>query len=264
MCVPVFFVVEIIFKEEVKFLELTGVPSFLKLRSKLGKYLYIRDCYDDIIADIAASLPKKWCKAVAILGTADIGKRSLFLIVLKLLLEDPDRFGLSTRLFYFQTRQEKIWLYQHEAGDSFSFRFHPIDERLDESIILFADIETDGGSPTEHCGISLIFTSFIPSHFKELTKSGWRRIMPTWSADEQVNYFNSPQFEMEYGWEVAQRACDNISYFGGSIRSNIQVVVDALDPLKIIGEEITTRYLSAISRPASPARRKPYQICWFT
>ena len=162
-----------------------------------------------MIGDIVASLPKKWCPAVAILGTAGIGKSSLFLVVLKLLLEDPARFGLSTRSFYFQTRQDNVWLYQHEVKDSFSCRVVPHDEQLDESIILFADMETDV-SPFEHGGISLIFTSFKPSRFKELTKSGWRKIMPTWSADEQVNFFNSPQFEMEYGREVAQRACDNI------------------------------------------------------
>ena len=234
-------VVEIIFNKEGKFLDLTGIPPFLKLRSALRKYLYIRDCYDVIIADIAASLPKKWWKAVAILGTAGIGKSSLFLVVLKELLENPARFRLSTRSFYFQTREDKVWLYHHEAVDSFSCRYVPPCEQLDCSIILFADMETDIGSPTEHGGISFIFTSFRPSRYKELTKSGWRKIMPTWSADEQADFFNSPQFEMDYGLEVAQRAFGNIPYFGGSIRSNIQVAIDAKNPLKVIEAAITTK-----------------------
>lgn len=239
---PFFLVVEIIFKKEGKFLNLTGIPPFLKLRARLKDYLYIRDCYDDIIADIAVSLPKKLCKAVAILGTAGIGKSSLFLVVLKRLLEDPARFGLSTRSFYFQTRQDTIWLYHHEAENSFSLRFVQSDEQLDYSIILFADMVTETGSPNEHGGISLIFTSFRPSRFKELTKSGLRRIMPTWSADEQAEFFNSPQFEMDYGGrEVAQCAFGNIPYFGGSIRSNIQVAIDAKDPLKVIEAAITTK-----------------------
>jgi hypothetical protein len=102
-------------------------------------------------------------------------------------------------------------------------------------------METDIGSPTEHGGISFIFTSFRPSRYKELTKSGWRKIMPTWSADEQADFFNSPQFEMDYGLEVAQRAFGNIPYFGGSIRSNIQVAIDAKNPLKVIEAAITTK-----------------------
>jgi hypothetical protein len=94
------------------------------------------------------------------------------------------------------------------------------------------------GSPTEHAGISLIFTSFRPSRFKELTKKGWRKVMPTWSADEQAEFFNSTQFESEYSKEVAQRAYDNIQYFGGSIRSNIEVAMTGKSPLKKIEEAI--------------------------
>lgn len=89
--------VEIVIREEGKFLDLTGVPPLLKLRSGLGNYLYIRDCYEDFIADIVVSLPNKPCKTIAILGTAGIGKSSLFLVVLKLLFEDPTKFGLETR-----------------------------------------------------------------------------------------------------------------------------------------------------------------------
>ena len=68
--------------------------------------------------------------------------------ILKLLLEDPNQFGLVTRSFYFQTRQDKIWYYNREVGSMFSFRFVDIDNILDEFIILVADIETDVGSPT--------------------------------------------------------------------------------------------------------------------
>ena len=50
---------EIVIKEDEKFLDLTGVPDVLKLRSELGNYLYRRDCYDDIIKDIIATLPIK-------------------------------------------------------------------------------------------------------------------------------------------------------------------------------------------------------------
>jgi ABC-type transport system involved in cytochrome bd biosynthesis fused ATPase/permease subunit len=74
--------VTIVIKEDEKFLDLTGVPVQLKLRSRLGNYLYRRDCYDDFIKDLIATLPRKPCKTIAILGTAGLGKRSLVLVLL--------------------------------------------------------------------------------------------------------------------------------------------------------------------------------------
>jgi len=205
--------VEIFITQDGKFLDITRVPEQLKLRSGLEKYLYIRDCYELIIADIVESLPIKKRKTVAILGTAGIGKSSLFMVVLKLLIEDPTKFELSTRSFYFQTVPGEIWLYRHEHANKFSV--HKC-ERLDASIPLFADMETMQG-PKEHAGISLIFTSFCPSRYYELTKKGWHKVMPTWSADEQADLFSSAQFQSKRGKEVAQRAYGNILYLGGSI-----------------------------------------------
>ena len=244
---------EIIIKQEGKFLDLTNVPFELKLRSGLKNYLYIRDCYELIIADVVSSLPLKGSMNFAILGTAGIGKSSLFIFILKSLLEDPAKFGLPSRSFYLQTRSEKTWLYRHEESENnFSCHFIQPGERLDASIILFADMETIDGSPTEHAGICLIFTSFRPSRFKELTKNGWQKIMPTWSADEQADYFNSPEFASQYGKEVAHIAYNNISYFGGAIRSNIQVAIEKLNPVMKItcaitvkGEQVCQRFFKA-------------------
>jgi hypothetical protein len=213
----------------------------LKLRSGLRKYLFRRDCYEDFINDIIASLPKLHCKTIAVLGTAGIGKSSLFLVLLKMLLDDPNQFGLASRSFYFQTRDEVIWLYRHVHATEFSLRFVERGEQLDEAIPLFADMETENGSPKEHAGISLIFTSFRPSRFKELTKNGWRKVMPTWSADEQAEYFSSTQFESEYSKEEAQRAYDNIEYFGGSIRSNIKVAKTKMLPVRMIEDALLTK-----------------------
>ena len=240
MCVSLFYLVEILIKTDGKFLDLTGVPDLLKLRSNLGKYLYIRDCYEDFIADLVASLPRKARKIIAILGTAGIGKSSLFLVILKLLLEDPTQFGLMTRSFYYQTARDKTRLYHHESGTSFSVRFVQADEELDATIPLFADMETDD-APTEHAGISLIFTSFRPSRFKEVTKNGWRKVLHTWSAEEQANFFHSQQFESEYGQDVAQRAYSNITFFGGSIRNNIQAAQSSEFPERCIDHAITLK-----------------------
>lgn len=235
------FLVEIIIKEDGRFLNLTGVPHLLKLRSGLSKYLYRRDCYEVFIDDIIASLPLKICKTFAILGTAGIGKSSLFFVLLKMLIQDPSQFGLSTRSFYFQTRDEVIWLYRHVHGTEFSPHFVDRGEELDEAVPLFADMETEHGSPKEHAGISFIFTSFRPSRFKELTKKGWRKVMPTWSADEQADYFNSTQFESEYSKEVGLRAYNNIQFFGGCIRSNIDSAITAKDPMRKIEQALRVK-----------------------
>jgi len=222
--------VTIVIKEDEKFLDLTGVPVQLKLRSRLGNYLYRRDCYDDFIKDIIATLPRKPCKTIAILGTAGIGKSSLFLVLLMLLLDDPSQFGLATRSFYYQTLPGEITLFHHVHANEFIEHFVERGERLDETFPLFADMETEQG-PKEHAGISLIFSSFRPSRYKELTKNGWQKILPMWSTEEQADFFSSRQFEREHGKEVAQRAYESIRYFGGSIRSNIQVALARESPL---------------------------------
>ena len=227
-------------KENEKFLDLSGVPVRLKLHSGLGNYLYLRDCYDDFIEDIIATLPRRRCKTIAILGTAGIGKSALFLVLLKLLFDDPSRFGLATRSFYYQTSDEVIWLYRHLHANDFSV--HSVKSwQLDETFPLFADMETEQGSPKEHIGISLIFTSLRPSRYKELTKNGWQKMLPTWSFEEQYDYFSSHQFESEYGKEVAQRAYENIQFFGGSIRSNIEASIAGQSPAERIEEAIETK-----------------------
>eukprot|EP01039_Chlorochromonas_danica_P001152 gene1152-1257_t len=93
-------------------------------------------------------------------------------------------------------------------------------------------METMDGSPNGHLGVSLIFTAFRLSHFKQLTKNGWRKVMPTWSAEEQADFFNSKQFEREYGKEAALRAYDNMHFFGGTIRDNIQFAITRSSPIE--------------------------------
>mmetsp|Transcript_28292 Transcript_28292/g.40283 ORF Transcript_28292/g.40283 Transcript_28292/m.40283 type:complete len:549 (-) Transcript_28292:2003-3649(-) len=230
--------VKIIFKEEGKFLDLTGVPLHLKIPAGLESFLYIRDCYEVFIDDIVASLPQKPCKTIAILGTAGIGKSSLFLVVLKLLLEDPSVFGLATRSFYFQTLPGEIWLYHHVHANDFIVHCLERGERLDAAIPLFADMETMEGSPKKHAGISIIFTLFGPSCYKELTKQGWHKVLPTWSAEEQAELFNSIQFRTKYSEQLALHAYNNIQYFGGSVRNNIQATRRGTRPLDLIESAI--------------------------
>eukprot|EP00981_Chlorochromonas_danica_P002512 scaffold486_cov168-Ochromonas_danica.AAC.2 len=89
-----------------KFLDLSGVPDLLKKQSGLKTYLYLRDCYDDLIKDISSCLSEEVpgrSKTIAILGTEGIGKSALFLVILKSLLKNPSTLGLTTRSFYYQT-----------------------------------------------------------------------------------------------------------------------------------------------------------------
>jgi hypothetical protein len=146
-------------------------------------------------------------RTVAIMGTAGVGNSSM---LLKLLLDDPRAFGLATRAFYLQA-QQNICLYNHVIGDTFCVRFVEADEFSDESVILFADRKTEDGTPTQHTGASVIFTSFRPSIFKEITKFGRRKVLPVWSAHEQ------------------------------SIRSNVDAALANTDPVPIIEEVITAK-----------------------
>lgn len=109
---------------------------------------------------------------------------------------------------------------------------------LDESIVHFAGMANEFGSPNEHAGISSIFSLFRSSRYKDLVKNGWSRVMPTWSAEEQADLFNSPQSESNYSKEVVQRAYINTIFFGGAIRNNNQAGVTGNDPSGIIEEAI--------------------------
>ena len=202
----------------------------------------MRDCYDILIDDIFASLLNlNKRKTFAILGTAGIGKSSMLLVVLKLLFEDPTKFGLKARSFYFQSYPDHAQFYHHDRANEFSVRKVDNLSDLDAAIPLFADMVTMDGCPFEHAGISLIFTSFRPSRYKELTKMGWHKVMPTWSADEQAVFFSSAQFRKQYGEQVAQCAYENIVYFGGSIRNNIKAAISMRSPTEEIAQAIMAK-----------------------
>jgi hypothetical protein len=162
-------------------------------------------------------------------------------VLLKLLFDDPSQFGLATRSFYYQTRNEVIWLFHHIHANEFIQHFVERGERLNGMFPLFADMESENGSPNEHVGISLIVSSFQRSHYKELTKNGWQKMLPTWSTEEQSEYFRSPQFESEYSKEVAQRAYENNGYFGGSIGRNIEVAISRQSPVTRIEEALLAK-----------------------
>lgn len=233
------------------FLELIAVPHRIKLRSRLERFLYIRPCYSMLLADISTSLPKLSCKTVAVLGTAGIGKSSFLLYCIFKLQEDPALFGVSTRSFFFQEEEKEVWLYENVGGDEFTVRLLDAEDPLEASIPMFVDMQKPI-SPRPPSGPCLIFTSFQPHRYKELVKDGWSKIMPTWSAEEQSDLFASVEFRGEFNETIAERAFENIHYFGGAIRHNIRTAQKGSIPTKKIdadlnrkGQDICHRYFEA-------------------
>lgn len=153
------------------------------------------------------------------------------LYCLKLLLDNPKKFGLETRSFYFQTN-DTIFLYRLIDASKYKKEVVGVGQ-LDEKIPLLADMETSN-PPKEHLGFSLIFTSFMKSRYKEITKGGWRKILPTWSSKEQIDFFQSEQFKEEYNEDISERAKNNIQFYGGSIRLNIESALERNVSLDIL------------------------------
>jgi len=54
-----------------------------------------------------------------------------------MLLDDLSQFGLASRSFYYQTRDEVIWPYRHVHETEFSAHFVEKGEQLDEAVPLF-------------------------------------------------------------------------------------------------------------------------------
>ena len=104
------------------------------------------------------------------------------------------------------------------------------------------------------------------AHSSALTTwNGWQKMLPTWSDEEQSEYFRSPQFESEYSKEVVQRAYENIGYsvdpFEGI--SKLQYLDRALwRGLKRPYWRRETSCVSAISSLSSVAGWTSCPTCW--
>jgi hypothetical protein len=201
------------------FLDVSGVPRTLKEKASTVDYLYERKCYADFFQDIVISLPLSLRRTVAVLGTAGIGKSVWFLFCLREFLMDPQALQSETRSFYWQTQREFVWFYQHVTNDEYNVIQVPTTQQLDTSIVLFADMDTDEPPKRHGAGTCIIFTCCRASRYKEVTKEGWRKVLPTWSEEELVDYFRSDIFACQRGRDIASYACENIKYFGGSIRN---------------------------------------------
>lgn len=240
---------EIKFQQDGEFLELLAVPDQIRLRSRVQRFLYIRECYPLLLDDITKSLPRTDNRTVAVLGTAGIGKSTFLLYCIYRLQDNPAHFRVATRSFYFQEEEDEVWLYKYLGEGSYSVR--KARGKLDKTIPLFVDMQK-AELPRDFDGVCIIFTSFREERFKERTKGGWKKVMPIWSTEEQRKLFDSVRFRDLYGEVIAAMAFHNIYYYGGTLRHNITCARDFSDPttdianeLRRKGKDICSRYMGA-------------------
>jgi hypothetical protein len=100
---------------------------------------------------------------------------------------------------------------------------------------LFVDIKSHHDLPMNHFGVILIFCSFREGRYREITKEGWMKIMPTWNIIELETYINSKIFKESY--KVDEKTCERIfqngRIFGGAIRNIISSIHLSEDPQKM-------------------------------
>jgi hypothetical protein len=77
--------------------------------------------------------------------------------------------------------------------------------------------------PFETLGLLIIFSSCKPGRFKERTKDGFNKLMPTWSYEEISTYIMSDTFGSDYKKDLEERQLilENFEIFGGAMRSVI-------------------------------------------
>ena len=240
--------VRIKFQENGNFLAAVELPEILTTRTPAKKQLFIRACYPEIMTDIVTTLPKLQVKNVAITGTAGVGKSSFSLYCLNEYLKNPAILLNSTedKSFYYQTSAQTTYFfcYKEGLGPSSSLQFTlrtVLAEEITESRFpLFADIKEQTSLPRDHTGTILIFSSFQPGRYKEITKDGSVKIMPTWDGRELEEYIFSNEFLLNENLtaEDQQTVLNNSRYLGGVLRGNINCCRVKCSPELYLGKAI--------------------------
>jgi hypothetical protein len=206
-----------------------------------NKNLYIRSCYnelyDEIIADIDYLPKTRRTPRFAVTGTAGVGKSSFFLYFLWRYMKDR-----KDKSFYYQSDQQFVIFYQNKEG--FQFTITKVLRFTLPQYPLFVDLINEV-YPMDHCGTIIIFSSFKPGRFKELTKEGFVKVMPTWSNKEMSEYILSDYFgnDFEQTLDERKQTLSNFEYFGGCLRhviySEKNIIQSAIDSK---GAGICTHY----------------------
>lgn len=240
-----------------QFVNLQNIPELLMSRNGLNNTnLFIRSCYNDIYEEIKTDLStfeqKHKQPNFAVIGTAGIGKSSFFLYFLWKYMEDQffmkDRNG--DKSFFYQTSNTSVDFYLHTKEHEFISRvlnFAEYDELKSKKYPLFADMETVN-YPFRNHGLLIIFSSFKPDRYKERTKLGFIKLMPTWSYEEMSDFILSESFGTDFGKTLEERKSmlEQFEYFGGSIRSVIRKNVDTIQKaIDEKGQSICENYFTA-------------------
>ena len=213
-----------------KFVNLQKVPRVLMTRNGLlNTNLYIRSCYNDIYEEIKSdfSTVEQNHKQpnFAVIGTAGIGKSSFFLYFLWRYMEDE--FFMEDKnddkSFFYQTDKNNVEFFQNTKGFDFteiSLNIQDYNEFKHKKYPLFVDMETED-IPFPNHGLLIIFSSFKEVKYKERTKKGFHKLMPTWSYEEMSEYILSDTFGEDFGknLEEKQNMLEMFEYFGGVVRS---------------------------------------------
>jgi hypothetical protein len=142
-------------------------------------------------------------------------------------MEDNRIFHVNNgnKSFFYQTSKESVTFFNHIDG--FTFNKTKLDTLKYENLIdkkypLFVDMKTED-YPFDNLGLLIIFSSCKPGRFKEITKNGYNKLMPTWSYEEMSTYIMSATFGCDHKKDMIERQLilEKFETFGGAMRSVI-------------------------------------------
>lgn len=234
------------------FLKFSSFPTVLTTRNLLQGHLFIRDCYPDIMTEISTSLQsiglKK--KAVSIIGTAGIGKSSFFAYCLDAFLNNPSCLLSKNedKSFYYQTGSQKVYFFSYNgrnSNDALEFDQYILgpQEVTDDRYPLFADLKDKIGQPEDHTGTILLFCSLSNERYKEVTKEGSWKLMPTWTTLELEAYICSEEFKAEFKAtpEQCQKTYEASFVCGGKLRNCLKCGLKGVNPESLIDSALSQK-----------------------
>ena len=145
----------------------------------------------------------------AVIGTSGIGKSVFFLYYLSQYMKTS-----TCKSFYFQDCAGKAYFYEHVADNEFEVTEVMGVRESDTKFPLLVDMKTEE-FPIDFYGPIIIFSSFRPGRYKEITKSGYTLVMPTWNYEEIKAFF----LFTELTGEALSRLWNRYGKFGGTLRN---------------------------------------------
>jgi hypothetical protein len=144
------------------------------------------DIYDEIISNYLTNVIRQ--PNFAVVGIAGIGKSGFFLYFLLRYMEHNRILHINrgNKSFFLSNVQKSVTFFNHVDGfrlKSTTLDFLKYAKLLKKKYPLFVDMETED-YPFNNNGLLIISISCKPGRFKERTKNGFNKLMPTWSYEE--------------------------------------------------------------------------------